>query len=70
VSEADDKRARAQGYKPVVKNGTIYYCRSEPLVGSHFEQKVCRTSVEITAQGDQARKDMLDRNIQPMHSGN
>jgi len=38
----------AAGYKPEMRNGTKYWCRSETPVGSHLAgHKVCATADQI-----------------------
>lgn len=47
ASEADrneEKQLLASGYRPQVRNGTTYYCKSEMPVGSRIEKKVCITA--------------------------
>ena len=42
------KTLRSAGYKVnVQKDGQVYYCRSEPKMGSLFETKVCDTAENI-----------------------
>jgi hypothetical protein len=55
VSADDDKRLRAAGYKPTVQNGQTYYCKSEQVMGSRFEHKVCRTAEQVSADRNQGR---------------
>ncbi len=37
------KYARSQGFKPVTRDGKALWCRSEAVLGSHFEKQVCQT---------------------------
>jgi hypothetical protein len=60
LSDADDQKLRAQGFKKEVRNGTTYYCRRETILGSHFEQKSCRTAARI-AEERQNAKDITER---------
>jgi len=55
VSAEDDKKLRSAGYKPTVQNGQTYYCKSEPVMGSRFEHKVCRTAEQVSADRNQGR---------------
>jgi hypothetical protein len=48
-SDADDKYLRQQGYKREVRNGQTYYCRSEIVVGSRFQNKVCGSVESLTS---------------------
>jgi hypothetical protein len=41
------KTLRIAHYKPAVKKGVTYYCRSEPQLGSRFEVQTCGTSEDI-----------------------
>jgi|HubBroStandDraft_4_1064222.scaffolds.fasta_scaffold140085_3 hypothetical protein len=53
--DADDKYLRQQGYKREVRNGQTYYCRSEVVVGSRFQNKVCGSSEQLTSARRQAQ---------------
>jgi hypothetical protein len=54
-ADADDKYLRQQGYKREVRNGQTYYCRSEIVVGSRFQNKVCGSSEQLTSARRQAQ---------------
>jgi hypothetical protein len=56
ATDAEIKKFRNMGYKPVVKNGTAYYCRDETQLGSRFPQRVCRTAKDMV----QAARDGQD----------
>lgn len=47
ATDAEIKKFRSMGYKPVTKNGTTRYCREETSLGSRFPQTVCRTTDEM-----------------------
>lgn len=47
VTNEEIKQLLAQGYKPVSRNGEVYYCRSEEVLGSHLPRKMCRTYDQI-----------------------
>jgi hypothetical protein len=48
VTPDQAKTLRSAGYKASVqKDGQVYYCRSEPKMGSFFETKVCDTPENI-----------------------
>jgi hypothetical protein len=53
--DADDKYLRQQGYKREVRNGQTYYCRSEVVVGSRFQNKVCGSAEQLTSARRQAQ---------------
>jgi hypothetical protein len=53
--DADDKYLRQQGFKREVRNGQTYYCRSEIVVGSRFQNKVCGTAESLTMARRQAQ---------------
>jgi hypothetical protein len=44
---AEEKRLLAAGYKPEMRNGTKYWCRSEQEQNSRFTHKVCGTADQI-----------------------
>jgi hypothetical protein len=50
VSPAVDKQLRSQGFKKEVRNNVVYYCRRETILGSHFEEKSCRTAERIATE--------------------
>jgi hypothetical protein len=55
----DEVRALfAQGYKPVGRDGRVYYCRREQQTGSRFATMTCKTAEEMK-QLTQDSKDML-----------
>ncbi len=55
--EAQTKRMRSQGYKPVTRSdGTLVYCRKEPKLGTHFEQQVCGTAEQLDQSARDARE--------------
>jgi hypothetical protein len=41
------KKMRARGYKPVNRNGTLVFCRSERELGTYFERSRCNTLAEL-----------------------
>lgn len=45
--DAEIKKMRGRGYKPLVRNGQQLYCRSEGEIGSHFERTRCNTMDEL-----------------------
>jgi hypothetical protein len=36
-----------QGYKPMSRNGEVYYCRREAQLGTRFETTICRTAQQM-----------------------
>ena len=61
VAEAQLKTLRSAGYKPVVRNGEVLFCRNEAPLGSRLEKKVCSTAgqlLDTKAQGQQATLDV------------
>jgi hypothetical protein len=42
-TEAEIKQMRSRGYKPVSRNGTMVFCRSEGEIGTHFQRTRCST---------------------------
>jgi len=60
---AKPTKTKLHGYELVVRNGTEYYCRYEPVVGSHTErEQICLTKEQI-AQGEKS-VDEFSRQIQ------
>lgn len=49
VNDAQLKQILARGYKPEgqARGNEVYYCRSEPELGSRFQKKVCKTAAHI-----------------------
>ena len=47
VTDAQIKQMRGRGYKPVMRNGTLVFCRSEGQIGTHFEQSRCNSIDEL-----------------------
>lgn len=47
VTPAQMKALRMAGYKPVVRDGETLFCRTEPVLGSRLEKKVCGTAADI-----------------------
>ncbi len=52
------KKLLAEGYKPVGRNGEVYYCRHEQRTGSRFATTSCKTADQIK-QTARDSKDML-----------
>lgn len=48
----------AQGYKPVGRDGKVYYCRREMLTGSRFSTTTCKTAEQMK-QLTQDSKDLI-----------
>lgn len=57
-ANSQDKSLRARGYKPESRGGTTVYCRKEAVLGSRFENKICRSAAELE-HDSQAGKDMV-----------
>jgi nucleoid-associated protein YgaU len=47
ATEADIKKMRGRGYKPVNRNGTLVFCRDENEIGSHFPRTHCSTLKQL-----------------------
>jgi len=65
---AEEKRLIAAGYKPEMRNGTKYWCRSETEMGSHMSHKVCGTAAEIKGyahDGQESVEQAQRRQINP-----
>ncbi len=60
LTDSQVKQLLARGYKPQQRGDSIYYCRREQVLGSHFENKVCKTAEEI-ARDERDSKEMVER---------
>ena len=60
-AEAQIKRLRAAGYKPVLVNGEVIFCRKEIAMDSRFEEKHCGTAERLAAEADSGRQAVEDR---------
>ncbi len=49
ATDALIKQMRGRGYKPVNRNGTLVFCRSEGEIGTHFERTRCSTIEDLKA---------------------
>lgn len=49
----------AQGYKPMSRDGKVYYCRQEMKTGSRFGTTVCKTAEQMK-QLTQDSKDLVN----------
>jgi hypothetical protein len=69
VNSAQLKQILSKGYRPEsqARGNEVYYCRSEPELGSRFEKKVCKTATRIL-QDELEGKDETTRLERP--SGN
>jgi hypothetical protein len=47
ATEAEIKKMRGRGYKPVNRNGTLVFCREENEIGSHFPRTHCSTLKQL-----------------------
>lgn len=49
VNDAQLKQILAKGYRPDRQGpgNEVYYCRSEPELGSRFQKKICKTATRI-----------------------
>jgi hypothetical protein len=48
AAEAKIRQSGAYGYKPeTTKSGDVLYCKRETPIGTHFEQKQCRTFEQL-----------------------
>jgi len=49
----------AQGYKPIGRDGKVFYCRQEMKTGSRFSTMTCKTAEQMK-QLTQDSKDMIN----------
>src|SRR4051812_27490875 len=47
AAEARLKRLRTAGYKPEAHGDEVVFCRREPVLGTHFQRKVCNTAEQL-----------------------
>jgi hypothetical protein len=47
AAEARLKKLRAAGYKPEAHGDEVVFCRREPVLGTHFQRKVCNTAEQL-----------------------
>jgi hypothetical protein len=47
LTNAEVAKLFAQGYKPVSRNGEVYYCRNEDTTGSRFKKMSCKTALQM-----------------------
>jgi hypothetical protein len=47
AAEARLKRLRTAGYKPEAHGDVVVFCRREPVLGTHFQRKVCNTADQL-----------------------
>lgn len=67
-SAADEKLVLSLGYKRRVRDGQVTFCRTEVVLGSHFEKKVCGTAEQL-ASAQRLSKDLTagsERNSNPL----
>jgi hypothetical protein len=50
------QRLLAQGYRSVSRNGEMYYCRSEDVLGTRFPKTICRTLDQIKELTEYSRQ--------------
>lgn len=58
-SDAQIKQMRGRGFKPVMRNGTMVFCRAEGEIGTHFQRTRCNTLEELN-QAQLSGKEYLD----------
>ena len=60
MTDAQVKQLLAKGYRPQSRGSEVFYCRREAVLGSRFEQKICK-SAEQVMRDEQDSKDMTQR---------
>ena len=58
LTNEEIKQLFSQGYKPVGRNGQVYYCRNEAKTGSRFMSMTCKTADQMKQLARESR-DML-----------
>ncbi len=51
----EEKKYRSQGYRPHVKNGETYWCKSDLPIGSRLPTTTCSTVAQMQEQERQAQ---------------
>jgi hypothetical protein len=46
-TEAEIKQMRGRGFRPVTRNGTMVFCRSEGEIGTRFQRTRCSTLEDL-----------------------
>ena len=67
MTDAQVKQLLAKGYRPQPRGDEVFYCRRETILGSHFEQKICKTAEQIM-RDERDSQEMTGRMQQPMGS--
>jgi len=60
MTDAQVKQLLAKGYRPTSRGGEVFYCRREQVLGSRFEQKICKSAEQIM-RDEVDSKDMAER---------
>jgi len=47
AAEARLKKLSTAGYKPEAHGDEVVFCRREPVLGTHFQRKVCNTAEQL-----------------------
>ena len=58
AAEARLKRLRAAGYKPEAHGDEVVFCRREPVLGTHFQRKVCNTAEQLESQTNTSQDEL------------
>ncbi len=58
AAEARLKQLRAAGYKPEAHGDEVVFCRREPVLGSHFQRKVCNTAEQLESVADTGKDEL------------
>ena len=67
MTDAQVRQLLAKGYRPQPRGDEVFYCRRETILGSHFEQKICKTAEQIM-RDERDSQEMTGRMQQPMGS--
>src|SRR4051812_16298315 len=58
AAEARLKKLRAAGYKPEAHGDEVVFCRREPVLGTHFQRKVCNTAEQLESVASTSRDEV------------
>jgi hypothetical protein len=58
AADARLKKLRAAGYTPEAHGDEVVFCRREPVLGTHFQRKVCNTAEQLESVASTGQDDV------------
>jgi hypothetical protein len=58
AAEARLKKLRAAGYRPEAHGDEVVFCRREPVLGTHFQHKVCNTAEQLESMASTSQDEV------------